>query len=205
MDALAVLNLILIIAVVGAWLYLRDAADSRSDGKDDSRRHLAMIGVFGGNVFPTEPRPVVEPAASLGLVGRTDPRFLEGARAAYELIVDAVARDDLEAVEHLLTNDTRLDFATVVAARRIRGEVASVTLIGFRAAELIDSGIVDGTAWADVRFATDLVSVLRDGAGNVIEGNPHRIVHAAERWTFEQDLSHKPPQWRLAATDVDGG
>jgi len=104
----------------------------------------------------------------------------------------------------LLTDEARVDFVTFLAARRLRGEVASLTFIGFRGAELIDSGVAGNTAWAEIRFATELVSVVRDRAGQVIEGDPRRVVQCAERWTFERDLEARQSQWRLAATDSDG-
>lgn len=204
-DALTLLNLILVAAIAGAWVYLRDAANSHSDDKDEMRRRLAMIAFPGGDVLlarPDDGTGKQEP--TLHVAGRNDPNFVENACATYERIVDAMARDDLKPVEHLLTNETRLDFAGFLAARRIRGEAASLTFIGFRAAELLDSGVEGQTAWADMRFASDLVLVLRDREGNIIEGDPRRIKHCAERWTFERDLRQRAPRWLLAATDTDG-
>lgn len=201
-DALTVLNLILIAAIGGAWVYLRDAT-SHSEDKDEMRRRLAMIAFPGGEVLLARP-DAGEREPTLRVAGRSDPNFVENACAAYERIVDAIARDDLKPVEHLLTNETRLDFAGFLAARRIRGETASLTFIGFRAAELLDSGVEGQTAWAEMRFATDLVSVLRDREGNIIDGDPRRIRHFAERWTFERDLRQRAHSWLLAATDTDG-
>lgn len=204
-DALTLLNLILVAAIAGAWVYLRDAANSHPDDKDEMRRHLAMITFLGGDVLLARPADGTgEREPTLRVAGRSDPNFVENACAAYERIIDAIARDDLEPVERLLTNETRLDFAGFLAARRIRGEAASLTFIGFRAAELLDSGVEGQTAWADMRFATDLVLVIRDRDGNIIEGDPRRIKHCAERWTFERDLRQRAPRWLLAGTDTDG-
>jgi predicted lipid-binding transport protein (Tim44 family) len=204
-DALTVLNLILVVAIAGAWVYLRDASNAQSNDRDEMRRRLAMIAFPGGDVLLTRPDDGIgEREPTLRVAGRSDPNFVENACAAYERIVNAMARDDLRPVEHLLTNETRLDFAGFLAARRIRGEAASLTFIGFRAVELLDSGVEGQTAWAEMRFATDLVLTLRDREGNVIEGDPRRIKHCAERWTFERDLRQRAPRWLLAATDTDG-
>jgi len=205
LDALAVFNIVIIFAIAGLWIWLRDAAHADPGDKDDLRHRLAMIGLPGGDVLmPPAETSSTERAAPLRVAGQNEPGFIANARDAYERIVEAVAHDNLQSVEQLLTDDARIDFTTFLAARRVRGEAAALTFIGFRGAELIDSGVVGDTAWADVRFATELVSVVRDRAGAVIEGDPRRVVQCAERWTFERRLEDKPSQWRLAATDSDG-
>lgn len=205
LDALAVFNIVIIFAIAGLWIWLRDAAHADPNDKDDLRHRLAMIGLPGGDVLIPPPEPVsADRSPALRVAGRSEPDFIANARDAYERIVEAVAHDNLKAVEQLLTDDARIDFTTFLAARRVRGEVAALTFIGFRGAELVDSGVVGTTAWADMRFATELVSVVRDSAGTVIAGDPRRVVQCAERWTFERDLTAKQSQWRLAATDSDG-
>ena len=205
LDALAVFNIVIIFAIAGLWIWLRDAAHADPNDKDDLRHRLAMIGLPGGDVvIPPAGAATTERLPALRVAGRSEPDFIANARDAYERIVEAVAHDNLKAVEQLLTHDARIDFATFLAARRIRGEVAALTFIGFRGAELVDSGVVGTTAWADVRFATELVSVVRDSAGTVVEGDPRRVVQCAELWTFERDTAARQSQWRLAATDSDG-
>ncbi|MBN9307279.1 MAG: hypothetical protein BGO82_08090 [Devosia sp. 67-54] len=205
LDALAVFNIVIIFAIAGLWVFLRDAANADPDDKDDLRHRLAMIGLPGGDVLVPPPEAsAAERPVPLRVAGHSEPDFIVNARNAYERIVAAVAHDDLKSVEQLLTDEARVDFVTFLAARRLRGEVASLTFIGFRGAELIDSGVAGNTAWAEIRFATELVSVVRDRAGQVIEGDPRRVVQCAERWTFERDLEARQSQWRLAATDSDG-
>ena len=129
--------------------------------------------------------------------------FLRGAVLAYEEIVAAFTSGDLQAVLPLLAPVVRKAFVQVIVERRGRGESLSTTVIGV-AAEPVDAGLDGGTAWVKVRFAADLVSVLTDLEGVVIDGDPRHVVRAAEAWTFTRDVASADPNWMLSATDEDG-
>jgi hypothetical protein len=202
MDALLAFNIFFVIAMAVVWWLVRDVPGGRSDDEDALLRRLAMVGLPAVDAMRGGPLIAPRPPSPLA-VGHRDPHFLEAVRECYERVVAAVANDDLGAVEGLLTEDVRIDFATLLAARRVRGEKATVMLIRFLAAELVDFGAAARTEWAEVRFLAELVSAVHDRDGTVIEGDPRRIVESAELWTFERDLDARLPQWRLAATDAD--
>jgi predicted lipid-binding transport protein (Tim44 family) len=202
LDALAALNVIIIVAIAGAYWYLR-AAGQPHDDQARLRRHLTMIGLGGYAPADTPPAPPSDRLTPLRIAGRTEPDFLAQASAAYEQIAAALASDRLATIEHLLTDDLATEFQEFLAARRSRNETASLMFIGFRAVEVVDCGKIGATAWAEVRFVTDLVSVVHDCKGNVIEGDPRRVAGCSELWTFERDTEQKHATWQLAATDSD--
>jgi len=129
--------------------------------------------------------------------------FLRGATLAYEEIVMAFARGDLQDVLPLLGPAVREAFARAIADRQERGESLSTTVIGV-AAEPVDAGIDGGTAWLEVRFATELVSASTDREGRLIGGDPRHVAEVAEVWTFSRDVASLDPNWTLVATDEDG-
>jgi predicted lipid-binding transport protein (Tim44 family) len=130
--------------------------------------------------------------------------FLEGAKQAYEAIVTGFAKGDIAPAKSLLSEDVYDDFARAIAERNERGETEEVLFIGFRAAEVLDSGMAGGSAWIEVRFVADLVSVTRDRDGRIVAGHPAKIVDVAELWTFERELRSSQPHWLVTATDADG-
>ncbi|MBY0430730.1 MAG: TIM44-like domain-containing protein, partial [Rhodospirillales bacterium] len=50
------------------------------------------------------------------------------------------------------------------------------------------------------RFVTDQVNILRDSAGNVVEGDPNRVTEVRDLWTFAREVRSKDPNWTLVAT-----
>ena len=53
-----------------------------------------------------------------------------------------------------------------------------------------------------VRFVSEFISVRKNRAGEVLEGDPKKIREITDIWTFERDLRSRDPNWRLAATEA---
>ena len=51
-----------------------------------------------------------------------------------------------------------------------------------------------------IRFASEQVNVVRDGAGNVVEGDPGTAEEVVDIWTFERDTRSPDPNWTLVET-----
>lgn len=161
---------------------------------------------------PPEKAPAVVPPLpldrTLGRIARLGgfadlDAFMAGARRAYEQIVEAFARGELDPVAPLLGPAVRTSFAEAIAERRERGETMTTMLIGFAAAEPVEAGLDDDTAWIDMRYVAQMVSVTRSAEGKVVAGHPRRIEEVAEIWTFQRDLHSPDPNWLLVATDAD--
>ncbi len=58
------------------------------------------------------------------------------------------------------------------------------------------------TAQITVRFISQIISVTRDGAGNVIDGSPDKVTEVIDVWTFARDISSRDPNWKLVATET---
>src|SRR5262249_46272329 len=142
------------------------------------------------------PAPTTPPAAvgaageGLGAIMRADPsfdieHFVVGARGAYDLIVNAFARGDREALKDLLTPRVFDSYVAAIAAREERGE-AGRELVRLKTAEIVDADLAGDAARVVVRFEAELA----EGA--------HGVRDARERWTFERDVRSSDPNWRLA-------
>jgi predicted lipid-binding transport protein (Tim44 family) len=132
-----------------------------------------------------------------------DPRhFLTGARAAYEMIVTAYAAGDRRQLKNLLGREVYDGFEAAIREREQRGEKIETRFVSIDAANIIGAEMRGRTAQITVRFVSQLVSVTRDRAGAVIDGNPDGVTDVTDVWTFARDISSRDPNWKLVATEA---
>jgi predicted lipid-binding transport protein (Tim44 family) len=148
-------------------------------------------------------------AAAIGLdaIVAQDPgfdakHFLTGARAAYEMIVTAYAQGDRRALKGLLSREVYDGFESAIKERETRGETAETRFVSIDKSDLTAAEVKAKTAQITVRFVSQLVSVTRDRAGNVIDGNPDKVTDVTDVWTFARDLASRDPNWKLVATEA---
>lgn len=137
--------------------------------------------------------PVAPAAPATGGVGdiqRLDPdfdpsRFLSGARAAYEMIVNAFSKGDVDTLRGLLTPRVFSSYESAIRARE--AGALGPDLVRLKSAEVLDAHLAGDTARVAVRFEAELA----EGA--------HGVRETRERWTFERDTRSRDPNWFLAA------
>jgi predicted lipid-binding transport protein (Tim44 family) len=132
-----------------------------------------------------------------------DPKhFLTGARAAYDMIVTAYAAGDRRQLKNLLGREVYDGFEAAIKDRESRGETVESRFVSIDGADLVAAEARGKTAQVTVRFQSQLVSVTRDKAGNVIDGNPDKVTDVTDVWTFARDMSSRDPNWKLVATEA---
>lgn len=130
--------------------------------------------------------------------------FVDGARAAYEMIVTAFAGGDRESLRNLLGKEVYEGFDAAIAEREKRGESVETTFVGIDKAEITEASLKGGTAQITVRFISQLISVTRDREGRVVDGDPSKVVEVTDVWTFARETRSRDPNWKLIATEADG-
>jgi len=131
-----------------------------------------------------------------------DKHFLTGARAAYEMIVNAFAEGDRRTLKNLLSREVYDGFETAINEREKRGDTVESRFVSIDNAEITAAELRARTAQLTVRFQSKLVSVTRDKNGNVIDGNAEKVTDVTDVWTFARDLSSRDPNWKLVATEA---
>jgi predicted lipid-binding transport protein (Tim44 family) len=111
--------------------------------------------------------------------------FITGARAAYELIVNAYAKGDRATLRGLLTPKVYESYAAAIGKREETG-AAGPELVRLRSAEIVDASLQGDTARVTVKFEAELA----EGA--------HGVRDARERWTFERNVRAADPNWLLS-------
>jgi predicted lipid-binding transport protein (Tim44 family) len=146
-------------------------------------------------------------AQGLDEIARVEPAFdahvfLDGAKAAYEMIVTAFAHGDRPTLKNLLSREVYDGFERAIADREKRGERVETTFVSIDRAEIVGVEVRGSNAQVMVRFASKLITATRDATGAVVDGNPDAVVDVIDVWTFARTLGSRDPNWLLVATEA---
>ncbi|WP_404423581.1 Tim44/TimA family putative adaptor protein [Thalassospira australica] len=132
----------------------------------------------------------------------TQQDFLNGARMAFEMIVEYFAKGDKDGLKPLLSNDVYKNFAAAIDARAEKGEREETTLVGIKSAAIHDASLEGRTAYITIKFVSEEVSVIRNNDGDVVSGDPNQVIEAEDLWTFARNIESRDPNWQLVATET---
>jgi predicted lipid-binding transport protein (Tim44 family) len=172
------------------------ASPVRLDEKDGSQAGVAAPADTSGLVY--------EPAAEAGLrqLLATDRnfdagRFMEGAEAAYRMILEAYWKGDRDTLRDLCDDDSYEAFSDAIAAREGRGETLDNRLMGIDSAKITAVELNRSEARVTVRYHADISAVTRDAEGKLIAGSMSDASQTDDLWTFRRQIGSNDPNWVL--------
>ena len=127
--------------------------------------------------------------------------FIEGAKSAYAMILEAFWRGDKEQLKELCDTDVYNGFAAAIDEREKAGETLDNRLVRIEEAILTSASLEGRVARIVVSFAADIATVTRDKDGNVIAGSLDDAVESRDIWTFSRNVTSAEPDWLLDETD----
>ena len=211
---------IVILAMVAAFLGLRlySVLGRRAEPEEQPRLEPKLeaprmsapdLPDRGGTGVP--PRvlvPGVTPAIERALkeLALADKRFdllafLDGAKGAYRMVLEAFWGGDREALAKLCDADVLEAFVTAIDAREASGEKLTNRLVRIEDAVVVAASLDAGVARIAVRFTADISAVTRNAAGDVIAGSLNDAIEARDVWTFVRATSAATPDWLVDETD----
>ena len=131
------------------------------------------------------------------------PRFVDGAKSAYRMVLEAFWRGDRDELRWLCDDDVQASFEEVMAAREARGEVLENRLIRIDRAQIVEASMSGKIARVQMRFEADIAAITRDKDGNIVAGTMTDAVPTIDIWTFSRDLRSEDPNWKLDETDEE--
>jgi len=211
---------LLVLAGIAIFLILRlksvlgtrdgyEAPPQPRKGIESSSRRKDFEVIEGGPDYDISDHVAENSDAAKALAGmkRAEPSFtvgdfLQGAKQAYEWILMAFERGQLDEIAPFLSEDVFEAFSQVVDARQEQGLSIEADFAGVRETSLVDAKFDEETGRSEitVRFIGELVSVVRDASGEVVEGKPGQSKRQKDTWTFERVMGSDDPNWRLVAT-----
>ena len=130
-------------------------------------------------------------------------RFLEGAGAAYRMILEAFWKGDLDAIRPHVDAHVYETFASAVEQRSKDGHTLDNRLVALEQPVITEAALENGAALVTVRFEADIAAVTRNADGEVVAGSMSDAVQTRDRWTFRRDISSADPNWLLIETDEE--
>jgi len=133
---------------------------------------------------------------------RFDPiGFVEGARNAYRMILEAFWRGDKEELANLCDPDVARSFADEIDARNAAGEKLDNRLVRIEEMSIVGATYVAPIARVTIKIVADIASVTRDAAGNLIAGSLDDAIDVRDVWTFSRNIASQSPDWHLEEAD----
>ncbi len=147
---------------------------------------------------------VYEPAAEIGLrqLLATDRhfdagRFMEGAEAAYRMILEAYWKGDRDTLRDLCDDDSYEAFVDAIEAREKRGETLDNRIVRLDSAKIIAVEVNRSEARITVRYQADISAITRDAEGKVIAGSMSDAAQTDDLWSFRRTIGSNDPNWLL--------
>ena len=206
----ALIQMLVFAAVAAVLLVLLYNVLGKKVGRqpEDNPPSTAPVSSGDGATGPDQPRvawaPALDPVVAEGVAqlktrdpAFDPPRFLDGARQAYETIVSAFARGDRETLKPLLAPAVMTSFETAILTREAEGRTETAEFPQPPRADLDHAEARGDLARARVRFLAEIHSdVSHDGVST------REDRRTAELWTFERKIGSGDPNWVLARVEA---
>ena len=165
---------------------------------------------------PTQPAPAEAgdmafvPTAGPGVraILAADPnfdvaRFLDGAKSAYRMILEAFWRGELDSLRGHVDDHVVDAFQSAIDQRKKDGLKLDNRLVAIEQAVISEASLERGVAIITVRFEADIAAVTRNSEGQVVAGSLSDAVQTRDLWTFRRDTGSRDPNWLLIETDEE--
>lgn len=123
--------------------------------------------------------------------------FLEGAKAAYEMIVMSFAEGDRKTLRNMLGKELFEEFAAAINEREAKGYRMESRFVSLDKAEIKNAELAGNEARVTIDFVSQLVSATRDKDGNIVEGSAEALTEVEDLWMFARDVKSSDPNWKL--------
>lgn len=145
---------------------------------------------------------------SLTEIALADPQFdaddfVDGARQAYEMIIIGFAQGNRDLLRGMVGEEVFANFDAAITARQAAGQTMETRLAAISDAHISHATLRGKMAEVTVKFTADLVSCVKDSAGELVQGHPSLPQQVSELWTFARDTVADDPNWSLIATSAD--
>jgi len=212
---------IILFAMVAAFLVLRlRSVLGRRTGNERRRDPIVRraeptgdkVIAFGQRPNGAAPPPATtEPpgdavAAGLARIHDADPsfdppQFLEGARAAFGMIVAAFAEGDKDKLRPLLSDEVYRPFCTAIDERSAAHETLESRILALKQIDISEAELDGRAARVTLKIVSDQINVVRAHDGSIVDGDPEHAIEKTDFWTFARDTRSADPNWALVATD----
>ena len=126
--------------------------------------------------------------------------FATGAKMAFELIVEAYAKGDLDSLKPLLSQKLYDDFEKNILQRESKGIELELELHEIKSMQIIDAKLAGTMIYITVDFDVEETIVTKNEKGEIVKSKSKHHKEMHDIWTFARDVRSTDPTWLLIET-----
>lgn len=207
---------IIIFAAIAAYIFLklRNVLGSQDEEQKNSiMERASRDNPYVKDVTPTRKVEVehyslsdlsVQDQETLAKIKEADPEFTlstftDGAKKAFEIIIDALNRNDYENIEDLVSSEVQATFTEAYDNLRATHRMQEITIVSIQEAKVTSIGFDNkSVARITVLFISEQMHIIKNTlTKEVAEETPSQIIKVKDIWTFERQLPSDNPSWVL--------
>ena len=132
----------------------------------------------------------------------SEEEFLNGARQAFKIIIEAFVDSDIEKLKPLIDYELLKSFTKSISEREARQEKQFVDIISIIKLDIINISLNDNVASISIKIESEQIKYTIDKNDKIIDGNKDVSEIIKDKWVLERDISSNDPNWKLVETDV---
>jgi predicted lipid-binding transport protein (Tim44 family) len=130
-------------------------------------------------------------------------KFLEGAKSAYQMVLDAFWKGDAAGLRPFVDDHVFETFSSAIQQRENEGLVLDNRLVNVEQTLITAASADHNLAVVTVRFEADIAAVTRNKDREVVAGSLSDAVQTRDLWTFRRQIGSRDPNWLLIETDEE--
>ena len=128
--------------------------------------------------------------------------FIKKAKLAFKVIIESFAQDNKLSLKELCNKDIYEDFIVQIDNREKQNQTLDLTIVSVKEAVIKSVSQIDLEAFIKVEIISEQIKAIRDKvSGEIISGNPTKVVKVKDSWTFVRKINAPTKVWRLASID----
>jgi predicted lipid-binding transport protein (Tim44 family) len=130
-------------------------------------------------------------------------KFLEGAKSAYQMVLDSFWRGDAAGLRPYVDDHVFETFSSAIEQREKDGLILDNRLVNVEQTLITEASADNNVAVVTVRFEADIAAVTRNKDREVVAGSLSDAVQTRDLWTFRRKIGSRDPNWLLIETDEE--
>ena len=125
--------------------------------------------------------------------------FLNGAKSAFKIIVEAFGRHQESTLRPLLTSLVYTNFLSAIYESKNIGDILVVSVVGFKNVKILSCEVKLDIVSVTLLFVSYQVTGLRTISTKVKERDSMFVDEIKDIWTFSRKIKSKDINWKLSA------
>ena len=122
-------------------------------------------------------------------------KFIEGSKGAYDMILESFNKDLPENIKNFVSNDIYNSYRKLLDSYKEKKFTYETIVTRIDNIMILSAETDYISAKIKVELTAHNISVLKDEAGKVIQGDPDNVIAVTDIWVFEREYSSQSPIW----------